>query len=378
LSETFVYTTLRLQTEYRPVVLARRTLNLDTFPFDPVVELTPDAPRRTKAVRTLRAFRHGCISAYELEVARAARRFGCVALHAHHGPSGCFALKARSTLGIPLVTTFYGFDLTLPRDGLALRRRYRRLFDEGTVFVCEGPVMAERLARVGCAREKIRVVPIGIDLAEFPFERRSRGEPLVIMQAARFVPKKGVDLAIRAYAAAREELGPSELWLVGDGPERPALARLVAQLGLERFVRFLGMLAPTEFRGLLGRVHVGVQPSRTAPDGDTEGGAPTVLLEFQAVGIPVVATRHADIPSVVADPETLVEEEDVDGLAAALVQLARTSGADWRDRVARGREFIERRHDAGRVAKTLSAVYAEALAGCFSEQSPAQPTPENL
>ncbi len=342
-------------------MLARRTLNLDTFPFDPVLELTPETALRQRLSRTARAFAGGCISAYEHAVAHEARRHRCAILHAHHGPSGCFALKARSALAIPLVTTFYGFDLTLPRDGLAFRQRYSRLFTEGTLFTCEGPAMADRLAGVGCPRDKIRIVRIGLDLVEFPFVQRERGRPLVVVQAGRFVPKKGVDVSIRAFARARPRLGASELWLVGDGPEYAHLKGLVEDLRLGNVVRFVGMLPPHEYRRLLMNVHIGLQPSRTLPNGDTEGGAPTVLLEFQASGIPVVATRHADIPSVVAFPAELVDEEDVEGLAVALERLATISEGEWRERTQRGRELVELRHDAGRVAAATAHVYSEAL-----------------
>jgi colanic acid/amylovoran biosynthesis glycosyltransferase len=119
------------------------------------------------------------------------------------------------------------------------------------------------------------------------------------------------------------------------------------------------MLPHEEYRAAMRRAHVCIQPSRTAADGDSEGGAPTVLLEMQAAGIPVVATRHADIPNVVADPDALVEEEDVDGLAAALVRLAGLSEDDWRTLAEHGRALVEAEHDARSVAGQVEALYGE-------------------
>src|SRR5439155_13466167 len=98
--------------------------------------------------------------------------------------------------------------------------------------------------------------------------------------------------------------------------------RLAAKLDCADAVRITGMVSHTEYRELVAGAHVCLQPSRTAADGDTEGGAPTVILEMQALGIPVVATRHADIPFVVPRPEELAPEGDVDALADALCRVA--------------------------------------------------------
>jgi colanic acid/amylovoran biosynthesis glycosyltransferase len=122
------------------------------------------------------------------------------------------------------------------------------------------------------------------------------------------------------------------------------------------------MLTHAQYREAIERAHVCIQPSRVAADGDTEGGAPTVLLEMQAAGIPVVATRHADIPFVVPEPERLAAEEDVDSLADELIHLSEISAADWAVSAERGRAFVEARHDARVVAGELANVYFEALA----------------
>jgi colanic acid/amylovoran biosynthesis glycosyltransferase len=116
-----------------------------------------------------------------------------------------------------------------------------------------------------------------------------------------------------------------------------------------------------EYRSLVARAQAGLQPSRTAADGDTEGGAPTVILELQAMGIPVVATRHADIPFVVPRPQELVAEEDVDALAEALCRVANETETERRARTGEARAFVEARHDAAVTAAGVEDVYLEAL-----------------
>jgi colanic acid/amylovoran biosynthesis glycosyltransferase len=358
-SATFIHTTLRFQRAYRPVVFARRTSNLEEFPVASVSELDADSG----LVQRLAARAAGYGEPFERRVARETVREGCVALHAHFGWAGKSSVSTARRNRLPLVTTFYGRDLSevdRTRGGMA-RNPYRRLFSEGTLFVCEGPAMAEQLARVGCPEDRVRIVRIGLDLEKFPLRPRRRESTLVLLQTCRFVEKKGVDLSIRAFAAARSQLGESELWLVGDGPIRVELEALASELGVADAVRFLGMVSHDEYREVIERAHVCLQPSRVASDGDTEGGAPTVLLEMQASGVPIVATRHADIPFVVARPDELVDEEDVAGLAAALVRLAEAPDADWDARIEAGRDLVEREHDAAVVARRIEAVYEEAI-----------------
>ncbi len=355
-SATFIYTSLRFQTAFKPVVLAGSTINIEEFPFDPLFELVPRARLYRRVLRRAQSVAHRYPSSFEYRLARRADESHCVALHAHFGWLGAASIVAARRLGIPLITTFYGHDLSN-----SLGRSYASLFRLGRLFVCEGPAMERHLESVGCPSGQIRVVRIGIDLDQFPFAVSRRTDRFVILQAARFVEKKGIDLSIRALAVARRSLGSAELWLVGDGPLRTDLESLAADLGVASSVKFLGLVSHDEYRAIARQAHVCIQPSRTAASGDTEGGAPTVLLEMQAMGIPVVTTEHADIPSVVADPGLLVPEEDVDALARALVEVASISDDEYSVRAQRARHRIEELHDARVVAVQLARVYREAL-----------------
>jgi glycosyltransferase involved in cell wall biosynthesis len=359
-SETFIYTLIKNQREFRPAVLAWKTENLDEFPLEPVYTLrVPTLRARGPLSRRVSSVLRDLSGSYERKLASAVDESRCVVLHAHFAWSAYPNLRGARRLGLPLVTSFYGRDIPDARNSYT-----ERLFRQGARFICEGPVAAERLRSVGCPAGRIRLVRIGIELDQFPFQPRERGTSLVILQTARFMEKKGVDLSIRAFAEARTSLPPgSELWLVGDGVLRAELEALAAELGVSDGVKFLGMLSHVEYRALTARVTVAIQPSRVASDGDTEGGAPTVILEMQAAGIPVVATRHADIPFIVPDPERLVAEEDVAGLAAALVEVASLSASRYSERVGEARAFVETRHDARVVAPLIAAVYREALEG---------------
>lgn len=131
----------------------------------------------------------------------------------------------------------------------------------------------------------------------FPASRTARyqtreGTKLII-SAGRLARQKRFDLLIRAFARLAEEYPEWEVVIVGDGPEREALARLVDSLGLNGRVRLIGTVP--DLNEWLSRAELFVLAS------DFEG-FPNVLCEALAAGLPVVAT---DCPS---GPAEIVEE----------------------------------------------------------------------
>lgn len=350
-TQTFVHTQLRFLPRYRSAVFAQRLEDPQAFPFDPVLQVT-GGPVHRRVAGGVRARAGRWPTSMHARLAHGLTRHGCALVHAHFGPRGVMALPVVERLGLPLVTTFYGFDLAeAESDG------YDRLFATGARFLVEGPAMGRTLESLGCPPERIGLQRIGFPVDEFPMVDRPRGAELTVVMTGRMVPKKGFDLAVRAFAAALPELGPARLVLVGDGPERPEVERLVAQLRVAEHVDFAGMLSYGEYQALLHGADVGLQPSRTAPDGDTEGGAPTTLLEMQATGLALVSTRHADIPFVVADPASLADEEDVAGIARALVRAGALEDDERRALAAAGRRFVEEHHAGPRIGSTLADHY---------------------
>lgn len=122
------------------------------------------------------------------------------------------------------------------------------------------------------------------------------------------------------------------------------------------------------FLSELAACHLVIQPSVVASDGDTEGGAPTVLIEAQAAGKPILTTEHADIPEIVRPGKSaiVVPERDVRALAAALRKLA-TEPPLWAVMAEAGRRHVEAEHHIDRQSERLEAIYDELIA-----QSPAK------
>jgi len=113
-----------------------------------------------------------------------------------------------------------------------------------------------------------------------------------------------------------------KLYFAGDGELLETCRNLVKYYNLEKNVLLLGRIKPNEYASLLSRVTGFIQHSITAESGDMEG-TPVAVLEANAAGIPVIATRHAGIPDVILDGTTglLVDEHDVDGMAEKIIEL---------------------------------------------------------
>jgi colanic acid/amylovoran biosynthesis glycosyltransferase len=271
-------------------------------------------------------------------------------VHAHFGPAGYEMLPYARDLGIPLLTSFYGYDASsLPRQP-GWTERLQRLFAAGAGFLVEGPAMARRLASLGCPGAKIHLVPITVEIERYAFRpRRLEGtKPLRILFVGRFVPKKGLKILLQALARARRDIGSFQLRVIGGGAEESDARHLTSELALEGQVQFLGFQPRSEVIRELDMAELLAVPSVTAPDGDTEGGAPTILLEAQALGLPVLATDHADIPFVVGDPyrPLLATEGSVESLADRLVAL-RANAHRWQEFAVAGRDHVIAQHGPG-------------------------------
>jgi len=244
------------------------------------------------------------------------------AILCHFGSNGERALRVRDAGMVdgPIVTAFHGADMSryVRMHGAAV---YRDLFARGDLFLPVSAFWARRLEELGCPPDKIAVHHMGIDLSRFRFtvpRTPTVDQPVRVVSVARLVEKKGLTYAIRAVAALRRDGVDIALDIVGDGPLRPSLESLIAELGMGNAVRIIGARSRDEVARAMGAAHLFAAPSVTARDGDMEG-IPVALMEAMASGVPVVATRHSGIPELVEDKVTglLVPERDTDSLAAA-------------------------------------------------------------
>lgn len=135
----------------------------------------------------------------------------------------------------------------------------------------------------------------------------------VIASSGRLIRTKRVDQVIRVV---RDLPGAPMLLVLGDGPERAPLERLAGDLGMADRVRIVGAIPPSEVASTLSACDVYVLNS-------VSEGLPHSVLEAQAAGVPVVATRICGTPEIVEDGETglLIPPDAPEQLRQALARL---------------------------------------------------------
>jgi glycogen synthase len=239
-------------------------------------------------------------------------------VHAHLGEDAAvlaLALGAARRWDAPLVVTVHLSPRhTLPVSGprSAFLHAVGGALETVTVRRAAAVItLTDRLAKlVDADPARVHVLPSGVPAEAFA-AAATPGDGVVFV--GRLHRQKGVDTLVRAVPLVP---AGTRVTLVGDGPERAAVERLAAGLGVADRVRVTGFRPHREGLALLAGARVAVLPSRYEELG-------TALVEAMAAARPVVATRVGGIPELVRDgvDGLLVPPGDPAALAAALTRV---------------------------------------------------------
>jgi len=365
-TETWLYRQVRsLPAGIESHVVCERTENLDQFVVENLHHASRTRRRRDRVLAKLRLRRRSG------SLQRRLRALQPELVHSHFAPEGWRNIPAVSNVGARHVVSFYGYDVGhLPTVSRAWRRRYSELFDRVDLVLCEGEHMGRSVCALGCPDRKMRVHRLGIDLQSIEFRPRrwTSGEPLRVLLAASFRRKKGLPDAIEALGMLQDDV-ELDITIIGDATAAPGSAdekdrilETIRRNGLTSRVNMIGFQSHDRLFEEAYRHHLFVAPSMTDTDGDSEGGAPVALIEMVASGMPVVSTRHCDIPGVVRDGVSgyLAKEHDVEDLSGQIRRMIE-SVDQWPRMLRAGREWIEQRFDAAVQGRRLGAIYKEVI-----------------
>jgi teichuronic acid biosynthesis glycosyltransferase TuaC len=255
----------------------------------------------------------GAWAAPSLAVAlrRLRRRFAFDLVHAHNAvPAGEAIRRART--GAPLVVSVHGSDVfhTAPNHA-AGRTAVTRTFGAARLVLANSSGIEAASRALGARRT--RVVHLGTDLPPVagPVDAQ------LLVTVAHLVARKRHADVLRAMARLRDRRPALRLRVIGDGPERAALERLAAELGLAGRVEFTGQLPHAEALRRAREAALFVLPSVDEAFG-------VAYVEAMAAGIPAIGTRGEPGPEEIAAAGggiALVDAGDVDGLAATIDRL---------------------------------------------------------
>jgi glycosyltransferase involved in cell wall biosynthesis len=281
-------------------------------------------------------------------------------IHAHFGYDGYRMIKPSQKMGIPLVVSFYGSDVSKLPSEFDWNRRYRKLANHGDQFIAISDLMKKQLIELGFPKQKIIVVRFGLDLNEFSFNPSYDSE-LPLMMAGRMVEKKGFGDALKAIKILNGEDLNFHLDLYGDGIQRDKLEKQANRWDISHLVHFKGRRSIDEIRKTFKNHSALLVPSVTASDGDREG-IPNTLLEGMAAGTPVIAANHSAIPEVIHHKENglMAPEGDAETIAER-IKVIKGEKIDLFHLRQNARRKIEQEYELNRMVEDIENVYRRVI-----------------
>ena len=359
-SETFILRQAEALREFRPVYVGLRTVEGLRVPAERC-ELLVEPGRLNRARRLF-------CEVFGPSERQAARVRACspALIHAHFGPDATHAMPLARALGVPLLVTHHGYDVTTEDHVLArspwlrfyLKRR-ARLYQAAALVLCVSRFVREKAVCKGAPPHKTLVHYIGIDTACFtPHPSVTRSDTVLFV--GRLVENKGCEQLLRAMRLVQRSRPECRLVIIGEGPLRPRLEQIARELALDH-VTFLSTQPAGVVRYWMNRARVFCVPSVTVDSGASEGFG-MVFAEAQAMGLPVASFDTGGIPEAVVHGETglLARARDTAALAQNIIALLR-DGSMWERFSEAGRRRARELFDIRRQTAALEDIYRAVL-----------------
>lgn len=224
-----------------------------------------------------------------------------------------------------LIVSFHGHDAFFPINGFIENNGYYDdLFDYGDLIVANTPYLAQKIEGLGCSKERLKIIPVGVDTEFFRPEkkRKKSSNCFQLITVGRLNKVKGHQYAIEAVKQVKERGLAVYLTIIGEGKERKNLEKIINEYNLEDEVSLIGKKSQTTVKNYLLSsdlyilAAVPVENQRR----ETQGLA---TLEAQACGLPAVVFDSGGVKFTILDNKTgfVVPEFDVASFAEKIEKL---------------------------------------------------------
>ncbi len=250
-------------------------------------------------------------------MAEVAERSQLDLLHVHyaipHSISALLAQQMTAHRRLPFITTLHGTDITLVGADRTYFGITKFSIEKSDGITTISEYMRRRTVDFFGVANPIEVIHNFVNCSLYKPDEEQRRHGKRILHISNFRPVKRVLDCIRAFALVRCEVD-AELYMAGDGPDRGPAEDLARELGVDRFVKFLGKQDHME--RLIPRMHALHLPSELEAFG-------LAALEAMACGVPPVATLAGGVPDLITNKVDGYMEEvaDVPAQAGRLIQL---------------------------------------------------------
>lgn len=226
----------------------------------------------------------------------------------------------------PAVLNFWGSDIyEFPKTSVLHKYILRKNILFADTIVSTSNIMAEKIKEVYPFVDKVKVIPFGVDMEQFPYRERSILKPPIRFGTCKLLnPIYAIDDMIKAFSIANEVLDAeginSTLDIYGDGESRQELEELVRKLNLSSKVTFHGWITHSSVPAALNQMDIFLLTSISESFGVS-------AVEAMAVGIPVIATRTPGFQEVIVNKQTgvLVDIQNYHAMAKEMISLAKNN-----------------------------------------------------
>ncbi len=234
-------------------------------------------------------------------------------------PDSFAALKIAKKLRVPLVAMGIGSDIHSIGDRLSAMYT-RKVLEQADFLVTVSEDLRRKALTMGARSETSRSVVNGCDLSIFLVRDRAEArrqlnldpDAEIVLYVGRMDLRKGLLELVEASAKLRTTRPKLQVYMVGEGPDRPQIAQAIESAGATGYVHTLPPCQPDDVAVWMAAADLVTLPSYME-------GCPNVVLEALACGRPVVATRVGGIPEIMSDScGRLIPPLDADALTQAL------------------------------------------------------------
>lgn len=280
-------------------------------------------------------------------------------IHAHFGKGGYYCTPISKKLDLPMVTTFHGSDIT-QKDKFSYSSKHRNItFVQSTKIIAVSQFIKSKLIARGCPESKIIQHYIGIDNQFFVPAKQKFAQPTILF-VGRLIEQKGCQYLLQAMRTINQQLPDAQLIIAGYGHYQEKLQALASDL---KNVTFVGAQNREQVKNLMAQAWVTCLPSIIMARGNEEG-MPTVCVESQAVGTPIVAFDTGGVSEGVIDLKTglLSEQKNVGQLAENLLTVLQSSSV--REQMSHaGIAHVDQHFNIRRQCQKLEDIYQDLCSG---------------
>ncbi|MCX6649249.1 MAG: N-acetyl-alpha-D-glucosaminyl L-malate synthase BshA [Candidatus Bathyarchaeota archaeon] len=289
------------------------------------------------------------------EMARVSQQEKLDVLNVHYSiPHATAAFLAREITGVPYVVTLHGSDVTILGSDPSYHIVNNHSVEKADAVTAVSEFMQrEAYERLGIERE-VKVIPNFVDTQVFAPAQCEAVEADCnecggIIHVSNFRPVKRVADLVYAMAIVTKEEPKAKLTLVGDGPDRHGVEKLIDRLDLHRNVTLTGFRS--DIPNLMRCADIGVLCSETE-------SAPLTLLEGMSTGLPMVSTKVGGVLEIIDDGKNglLVPPKNPEELAQAILRLYKDQRL--RGRLGeRARKTVLKRYTAEKVVNQYLKIF---------------------